>query len=245
MITHTHTYINTVAHTHTHSVVYHLNNLFHSCCSSRWPPMWILCVDMCEMCGHVNRHRCARTQSTHSHVHNSLRAVMSPCRKSLLHLVMLWYPMSAVKCPLTWNDVWAVCMWVCVWVAACAQVHRPPIWELNAGGTPSHSTRSFVHKHTDRPLKCRLNLKSRLSTALMWHRYSQRAIFSRSMSINNLIVAKIYTVIPTNQLTVVCQSGDLINHVPVQFDPVSTTLLFAQAVWVCNVVCHIFTGRIK
>jgi len=95
----TRSHINAV--THTQTVTHHLNNIFHSCCSSQWPPMWLLCVDMCEKCGHGNRHRCTWTQK---HLHTQripLCAVMSPCRKSPLHPVMLWYPMSTIKCPLT------------------------------------------------------------------------------------------------------------------------------------------------
>lgn len=99
MLRHKHT----PTRTHTQAVTRHLNNIFHSCCGSQWLPMWLLCVDMCEKCGDGNRHGYTRTQE-HLHTqHIFLCAVMSPCRKSPLHPVMLWYPMSVIKCPLTWN----------------------------------------------------------------------------------------------------------------------------------------------
>lgn len=88
-------------HTRTQTVTHHLNNIFHSCCSSQWPPMWLLCVDMCEKCGHENRHGCTWTQKHLYTQQISLCGVMSPHRKSPLHPVILRYPMSTIRCPLT------------------------------------------------------------------------------------------------------------------------------------------------
>lgn len=90
------THINAV--THTQTVTHHLNNIFHSCCGSQCPPMWLLCVDTCEECGHGNRHRCTGTEEpSHTQTHRqqiSLCAMMShrrekpapPCRVVVSHV---------------------------------------------------------------------------------------------------------------------------------------------------------------
>lgn len=123
-----HTRINAV--THTQTVTHHLNNIFHSCCGSQWPPMWLLCVDMCEQCGHGNRRRCTRTRRcshTHKYTHVHRSSYVSWCHlagKACSTLSCFGSP--RLQSNAHWHETREVC--VCVCVCVWTQVHTQPHW---------------------------------------------------------------------------------------------------------------------